>query len=279
MKHLFAKLFLFALLLFPAAGSASTSPAGPVREIKPSLVNPEVLATIFSGHEYLHYNVSWSGGIKIGDIYLVINPEAQEDGAYHISAKVKDYGPLRLIYPVDDTFDCFVRGPMKLPYLYKVHQIEGRGGREIRRTTWYDQELGQVRYQRNENEPELFDVDGTVYNEFAAFIITRALTFAEGETMIVPTFADGKRHEVRVNKLGRETRSTLFGEVQTLKIEPRLQFKGLYDKSGATVLWLTDDACRVPVSIQSRIVIGSLTAELVDYTNTACTELSAEPAL
>ncbi|MBM9538411.1 DUF3108 domain-containing protein [Desulfobulbus alkaliphilus] len=278
MKHVFLQLFLLVLFLFPATVSAATSPAEPVREIKPSLVDPEVLAIIFSGYEYLHYSVSWSGGVKIGDIYLVIHPESEEEGAYRISAKVKDYGPLRLIYPVDDTFDCFVRGPMKLPYLYKVHQREGRGGREIRRTTWFDQELGQVRYQRNENKPELFEVEGPVYNEFAAFIITRALTFREGEAMIVPTFADRKSHEVLVNKLGTETRSTLFGEVQTLRIEPRLQFRGLYDKSGATVLWLTDDACRVPVSIQSRIVIGSLTADLVDYSNAACTILSPEPA-
>lgn len=278
MKRFSLYQFLLVLFLFLATGSVAAPPAEPVREIKPSLVDPAVLATIFSGKEYLHYSVSWSGGIKIGDIYLEIYPESQEEGAYHISAKVKDFGPLRLIYPVDDTFDCFVRGPMKRPYLYKVHQREGHGDREIRRTTWYDQELGQVRYQRNENEPELFDIDGSLYNEFAAFIITRALTFKEGEAMIVPTFADGKRHEVRVNKLGKETRSTLFGEVQTLKIEPRMQFKGLYDKSGATVLWLTDDACRVPVSIQSRIVIGSLTAELVDYSNPACTALSAGPA-
>lgn len=278
MKHIALYQFLLVLFFFLPAGSAVASPAGPVREIKPSLVDPAVLATIFSGKEYLHYSVSWSGGIKIGDIYLEIYPESKEEGGYHISAKVKDYGPLRLIYPVDDTFDCVVRGPMKLPYLYKVHQREGHGDRVIRRTTWYDQKLGQIRYQRNENKPELFDVDGSVYNEFAAFIITRALTYKEGEAMIVPTFADGKRHEVRVNKLGKETRSTLFGEVQTLRIEPRMQFKGLYDKSGATVLWLTDDTCRIPVSIQSRIVIGSLTAELVDYSNAACAEHSAGPA-
>lgn len=269
-------LFLFVLLILSAPGLATTSTAAPVLETRPSQLDPTVLATIFSGEEYLHYSVSWSGGVKIGDIYLVIRPDDSEEGGFLISAKVKDHGPLRLIYPVDDTFDCYVRGPMKLPYLYRVHQREGRG-REIRRMTWYDQELGQVRYQRNESEPQVFDIKGMVYNEFAAFIITRALDFKEGETIVVPTFADNKRHEVRVNKAGKETKSTLFGDLKTLRIEPKMTFKGLYDKSGATVLWLTDDACRVPVTIQSRIIVGSLVAELVDYSNPACTALSSGP--
>ena len=51
---------------------------------------------------------------------------------------------------------------------------------------------------------------------------------------------------------------------------PKMKFKGLYDKDGDTVFWLTDDACRVPVKIDSKILIGSLVAELVDYSNPVC---------
>jgi len=50
-----------------------------------------------------------------------------------------------------------------------------------------------------------------------------------------------------------------------------MTFKGLYDKKGDTVIWYTDDECRVPVLINSKIVIGSLTATLAVYQNSACT--------
>jgi len=50
-----------------------------------------------------------------------------------------------------------------------------------------------------------------------------------------------------------------------------MTFKGLYDKKGDTVIWYTDDECRVPVLITSKIVIGSLTARLAAYDNSACT--------
>ena len=70
--------------------------------------------------------------------------------------------------------------------------------------------------------------------------------------------------------LKKEKRPSIFGERQTLKMQPIMNFKGLYEKSGNTLLWLTDDQCRVPVEIRSRIAVGSLVAKLVGYNNPAC---------
>ena len=267
-------LFLSLLWLHPAAAEPVDAPVG---EPRPSQVDPAILATVFSGAESLHYAVSWSGGIKIGDISMDIQPEQGKAGAYTISAKVKDYGPLKLIYPVDDTFRCSVSGPMKLPYRYEVDQNEGYG-RKTHRLTQYDQQSHTVRYQKNKQPQEQFELEGTVYNEFASFVITRALLFREGEEIVVPTFADKKRNLVRVALLQREQRQTLFGRKDTLKVQPKMAFKGLYEKSGDTILWLTDDRCRVPVEIHAKIVVGSLVAELVDYANPACPELKQRPA-
>ena len=71
----------------------------------------------------------------------------------------------------------------------------------------------------------------------------------------------------------REKRATQFGDKETVVVQPQMQFKGLYEKSGNTTLWLTDDRCRVPVEIHSKIVIGALVAELAEYTNPACPEM------
>ena len=265
-----------ACCLIWAAGATAQTPqteAGPISELQAAQLRPETLDAVFSGDETMHYAVSWSGGVKIGDIHLNIRPEKSQPGAYVIAAKVKDYGPLAVFYPVDDAFRCMVDGPMKLPYRYEVEQREGYG-RETTRLTLFDQEERVVRYQKNKGQTEIFTLAGAAYNEFASFIITRALAFREGEEIVVPTFADKKRHEVRVSVLQREKRATIFGDRETLKVQPKMHFKGLYDKSGDTILWITDDRCRVPVEIHSKIVVGSLVAELVDYANSACPELN-----
>ena len=259
-------------LFFSAAVSAFIM-VGPLtaRETAAQLhVQQSVVAKIFSGIELLHYSISWSGGVKIGDLRIVVSQAENGDG-FSIQARVTDYGLFRLFYPVDDTFSTLVRGPLKLPYRYEVLQKEGYGGRETRRLTEYDQQHFRVSYQKNSQPVKTFTLTGTAYNEFSSFFITRALKF-QGREHVVPTFVDEKRHEVPVVLLGREKRESRFGRVDTLKVMPKMDFKGLYDKDGDTVFWLTDDACRVPVAINSKILIGSLTADLVEYANPACPE-------
>jgi len=232
---------------------------------------PAILNNIYSGNEVLHYVVSWSGGIKIGDLYLDIKKVDSEADAYEIHARVKDYGLFRFFYPVDDTFVTLVRGSLKLPYRYQVLQREGRGSK-TRRLTLYDQKGFRVRYRKNDGAEQIFTVNGPVYNEFSSFFITRAMDLRPGNPFIVPTFADEKRNEVKVLVGNREDLESMFGRVRTIPVMPVMKFKGLYDKNGDTVIWLTDDKCRVPVKINSKILIGSLTAKLVGYNNTACAE-------
>ena len=249
------------------------------QELLPAQLSPERLDIIFSGEEQLHYEVSWSGGVKIGDIHLHIMPEKSLPASlnsYAISAKVKSTGALDVFYPVDDIFHCIVAGTMKLPLRYEVFQREGHGRKVTIRQTVYDQAAGVVNYQKNKQPVKSYSFEGKVYNEFAAFIITRALRVDTDSHIIVPTFADNKRNEVAVRLLKKEKRASIFGERQTLKVQPIMNFKGLYEKSGNTLLWLTDDRCRVPVEIRSRIAIGSLVAKLVDYRNPACTNLQIE---
>ena len=260
--------FLFFCCFLPVSVTAS--------ELSLS-IDQEALGVIYSGGETLHYSLSWSGGIKIGDLYLSVVSEESGDG-FVITARVTDYGLFKFFYPVDDTFTTFVRGPLKLPYRYEVHQLEG-SDMDARRLTLYDQEHLSVVYRKNDNSQITYTLDGSAYNEFSSFFITRALDLILGESRIVPTFVDGKRHEVAVDVLGLEARKTMFGRVKTIKVLPKMSFKGLYDKDGDTVFWLTDDVCRIPVEIDSKILIGSLVAELVEYSNHACSLKKKEKTL
>jgi hypothetical protein len=169
---------------------------------------------------------------------------------------------------VDDTFTTLVQGLLKLPSRYEVYQREGR--RKVHRLTLYDQEKFQVSYSKHENPPMLYSLAGPAYNEFSSFFITRALRLRREEEQIVPSFVDEQRHKVAVKVFGKEQKNTIFGPKNTIKVMPKMNFKGLYDKNGNTVFWLTDDACRIPVEIRSKILIGSLVAELEEYSNPAC---------
>ena len=260
---LFLGLVLFRPIVIAFADSTAPGAAGPW----PPPVVPPALAVIFSGDEYMHFSLSWSGGIKIGDLVLEVKKTRKEN--FLIRARVTDYGLFKLFYPVDDTFRTWVKEELKLPVRYEVEQEEGHGSAKTRRLTLYDQQGLRVRYRKNDQPWQEFPLSGPVYNEFSSFFITRALDL-DRPVKIVPAFVDGKRHQVEVRLVGREEKKTRFGRIPTLKVWPRMSFKGLYDKDGDTVFWLSDDQCRVPVEIDSKIVVGSLVAELVEYKNPAC---------
>ncbi len=244
------------------------------RDLEVNAVIPEVMKTVFGGQEELHYDISWTGGIKIGEMHLVAADTGKKDG-YVIRARITDHGLFKFFYPVDDTFTTYVRSYMKLPYRYDVLQREG-DDMIINRLTVYEQDNHQVKYWKNDEPVKEYSLDGPVYNEFSSFFITRTLQFQAETPHVVPTFADKKRREVEVLVVGKEQVDTLFGPVQTYMVKPIMEFRGLYDKDGDTTIWFTDDTCRVPVQINSKILIGSLTARLVRFSNPSCRELTVK---
>ncbi len=258
------------LFLFVILGSSGAARAAVGEKIEPGKPLSKYLDVNYSGYEVLNYNISWTGGIKIGELHLEVLPLKEEGDEFRITARVRDYGFFRFFYPVNDTFVTDVRGPERLPFRYDVLQREGHGGAETKRHTDYNQQALRVRYRRDTESEQIFPIDGPVHNEFSSFFIMRAMKLAPGFFLRVPTFADEKRHKVKVQVMGREKIDSLLGLVTTIKVLPKMDFQGLYDKTGDTVIWFTDDECRVPVKINSKILIGSLTATLTSFTNPFC---------
>ena len=244
--------------------------SGAQQNIEAATVDDIIRSQVYASPEKLHYTISWSGGIKIGDLYMEITKDSGAKEQYTIHVRVKDSGIFHFFYPVDDTFVTVVRGPRRVPVTYDVEQNEGSSYHALRHTE-YDQEKGIVRYQKNKGAVQTFQVEGEVHNEFSSFLFTRILRLDEGHPILVPTFADKKRNEVVVLLSGRKVvENELIGPVQALVVHPLMKFKGLYDKAGDTTLYFSDDICRVPVRINSKILIGSITAELAGYSSATC---------
>jgi len=44
--------------------------------------------------------------------------------------------------------------------------------------------------------------------------------------------------------------------------QPFLKFEGIFKQAGDVVIWMTNDANKVPVKVESKIPIGAIYAEL-----------------
>ena len=48
-------------------------------------------------------------------------------------------------------------------------------------------------------------------------------------------------------------------------IEPMVVEGGLFKSEGSIIVWLTDDAVKMPVKVKTKVIIGSIDAELTNY--------------
>ncbi len=268
-SFLYTFFFLLSVVFFcpdamaQGTDTEATPPAGTILE--------ELLPIGYSGDEFFKYDVFWSGGIKIGEVRLTVSSAADSEESYSIEVHVTTKGgAVHWFYPINDRYLTLVRGHKRLPYYYEMWQKEGKKY-EAHRVMFFDQAKGEIIYRKNEDPEIKYVFDGDANNEFSAFLNSRLMEFELDKPFLVPTFADKKVTKVSVYPRKEEhLENTVIGDVDTMLIMPIMNFKGLYDKQGDTIIWYTHDECRVPVKINSKIVIGSLTAQLTEYENTAC---------
>ncbi len=275
-RYFYLSIGFLVFFLSSVAGADEATVSKDGKEAIPyGMIEPELLTYCYSGGEKLRYDVFYTGGIKIGELRLKVTRESKSKELYEIRFRASTADSfLERIYPIEDLHVTKIFGPQRLPFFYEVWQKEGYDY-QAHRMTRYEQEKGEIHYLRDRRPIENFTFNGFIHNEFSAFYASRLMKFVPGTSFIVPTFADKKKVDVVVMVRERELlKETIFNDVQTLVVEPVMTFRGLYDKRGDTVVWYTDDQCRVPVQIKSELMIGSLTARLVAYENNHCPQYS-----
>ncbi|MFZ5981169.1 MAG: DUF3108 domain-containing protein, partial [Candidatus Zixiibacteriota bacterium] len=86
-----------------------------------------------------------------------------------------------------------------------------------------------------------------------------------GQSIFMASFVDGEQYNLEVQVLKRETVSVKAGTFDCIVVEPMTNSVGVFKNEGRLTVWLTDDYLKMPVLMKSKIIVGSITAELTDY--------------
>ena len=92
---------------------------------------------------------------------------------------------------------------------------------------------------------------GAPLDELSFIYFIRTLPLTSDTTFEVSRHFDAERNPVGLRILGRETVSTRAGEFETVAVEMRVKDPRHYRGEGVIRVHLTDDACRLPVRIES----------------------------
>lgn len=86
-----------------------------------------------------------------------------------------------------------------------------------------------------------------------------------GDTLLLDNFSKNKAFPLIVRIVKRERIQVKAGTFNTIVVEPLLQAAGLFKHKGRLKVWLTDDRLKMPVLMKSKVIVGSIVAELEEY--------------
>lgn len=213
----------------------------------------------FGVAETLWYDIGWQS-IVAGYGMMVVHEPVDTGGrrCYPIISTVKSTPFFSTFYKVDDSALSFMDVRELYPLRFEKYLREGKYRSD--RIADFDPQTG-LAYTPKDTIP----VPPYVQDALSLLYYTRALDLKPGTEFKVPNYSGREVYTLTVRILHRERIKVKAGVFNTIAVEPLLQAAGLFKHEGRLTVWLTDDGLHLPVLMKSKVLVGSIVAELTDY--------------
>jgi hypothetical protein len=186
-----------------------------------------------------------------------------KDDVYHLVGEGITNARYDWIFKVRDRYESYYDAEKQRPVKFirnvqegdykKYEEVTFDHGRKVAMTS-----KGPVKLPQG-----VQDVISTLY-------FTRSLDFSKlkpGDKVPFNMYLDHEVHSLYIRFVGREKVKTRYGTFHAIKLKPLLlkgeNFNGGEDMS----VWVTDDANRIPIRIESPISVGSIKVDMMQYKN------------
>ncbi|HET9939902.1 MAG TPA: DUF3108 domain-containing protein [Candidatus Eisenbacteria bacterium] len=209
--------------------------------------------------EYFQFAIDWNG-LNGGGSLMQVQNIVRVDGrrAYRIVTKAESNSFVSKFYKVRDRAESFVDAESLYSVRFVKHLREGGYKKDV--DVRFDQGAGKARY----DDGKAYDVPKRVHDVLSAFYYVRTVPLPDGATLSIPTHDNEKTYEMVVKVHGREKVEVPAGKFDCVVVEPILKSEGVFKSKGSILVYLSDDARRIPVMVKSKIPIGSIAVSLTD---------------
>ena len=222
----------------------------------------------------LEFQVSWNGTIQAGNAKVEFSPvDVKRTGTYIVRSSARSQGTAALLFPYQTNFWSELNPETLRPRLF--HALESDDKEKVDTTVRYfpDRlEFHETNKLLKTGKTQITDRNSPlspVFDIFSAMLHVRSQKLDTGDTVSLLVQPFGAAYLLRVRVDGREIHNgqkTIRLNVGMRKIDRKtlelLPYKKL--KKDA-VLWLSDDADRVPVELRAAVFIGDIRAKLTSH--------------
>jgi hypothetical protein len=180
---------------------------------------------------------------------------------YNVNFNVSSISAFDPFYKVRDHYETYVDVEGLFPWRFEQHIREGKYSRDF--SAFFDQRKGKAKTSEGS-----YDIPKYVNDIVSAFYYARTFDYSkmkQGDKAHLENFYKDKTYPLDILYHGKETISVGAGTFDCIILEPLAREGGLFKSDGSIVVWLTDDDLKIPIKVKTKVVIGSIDAELTAY--------------
>jgi hypothetical protein len=254
------KMILFLILVLTFLMSVNFSKPEPKDEFR------KIENNAFKVGEKLTFDVKYgfvTAGVATFQIPKIRKISGRE--AYHVTFEVNTVSSFDWIYKVRDRYETFIDVQGIFPWRFEQHIREGGYSRDF--AAFFDQRSGKAKTSEG-----VFDIPLYVNDIVSAFYLARTFDFSTmkvDDKIPLKNFYKDRVYDLDIKYHGKEIIEVPAGKFRCIVVEPLVQEGGLFKSEGNIFVWLTDDDLKIPVRVKTKVVIGSIDADLTGYENLA----------
>lgn len=216
----------------------------------------------FKEGEKLTFDVKY--GFVTAGIATMQIPEIKKisgRNSFHVIFEVNTVPSFDWVYKVRDRYETYLDVEGIFPWRFEQHIREGSYSRDF--SAFFDQRKGKAKTSEGE-----YDLPRYTHDIVSALYYARTLDYSNmkvDDRIHLQNFYKDKVYDLDVKYLGRETINVTAGKFDCIIVEPLVKEGGLFKSEGSIIVWLSNDALRIPVKVKTKVVIGSIDAELTKY--------------
>jgi Protein of unknown function (DUF3108) len=216
----------------------------------------------FTVGEKLTFNVKYgfvTAGVAVMEIPKIKKIAGRE--VYHITFKVNSLPSFDPFYKVRDRYETYLDVKSLFPWRFEQHVREG--GFSMDFAAFFDHRKGIAKTSKGS-----YEIPPNVNDIVSTFFYARTLDYSNlkiGDKFELHNFYKKKVYPLNVVYRGKETVEVEAGTFDCIMVEPVIVEGGLFKTEGQIIIWLTNDELKIPVKVKTKILIGSIDAELSEY--------------
>jgi len=237
--------------------SASDPAVEPLRELE---------QTAFQVGEKLDYTIRY-GVINAGKATVKVAGLVSKNQrpTYHMVGTGRSVGMAEWFFKTRDRYETFIDSKAMVPWEF-IRDVN-EGGHIIKRHLVFNQYTQKVKDLKHPDKG-IFNYAPYAQDMLSSFYYARAhdtKNMKVGESLSFTMFLDHEQFPFALKLIDRKVIKTKFGKVKCLVLRPVLQKGRVFKDEESMTIYVTDDANKIPILIQSELLVGSIKIELSDY--------------